>query len=314
MKKFGILGLVLLAHLAFAQDITSDLVGYWPFNGNANDESVNSNHGQLEGNASYNGHPDRFGDPNSSSLNVFIDNTTGDGGRLVIPSSSLLTSTTEVTVSLFFYSNSTATSSQGLILKSSPNNTPDKVFNVGYRNTSTWGVYGDIGHSTDRAKTLNLLSQNTWHHVAMTYKATPSTGGGEVIIYLDGGANQPGGAEYVFTESTSALDLSAGEIFIGSFGTENDIAAPFSGFIDDVSVYSRALTSQDIEALALGNIPPAVNAVCDGLNCVEGDIGIGTSTPDAKLHVVGGTKLDGNTTVTADLTSEGNLSIAEGKW
>ena len=32
---------------------TNGLVGYWPFNGNANDESGNGNHGMVFGNVNY---------------------------------------------------------------------------------------------------------------------------------------------------------------------------------------------------------------------------------------------------------------------
>lgn len=39
--------ILLLPLVGMAQIPTKGLVGYWPFNGNANDESVNSNHGKV---------------------------------------------------------------------------------------------------------------------------------------------------------------------------------------------------------------------------------------------------------------------------
>ena len=45
-------------------DLNDDLVAYWPFNGNANDESGNGNHGAIHGNATLNF--DRFRNSNSA--------------------------------------------------------------------------------------------------------------------------------------------------------------------------------------------------------------------------------------------------------
>ena len=65
MKKqlltFLLLGLTTLS--AFSQVPTNGLVGYWPFNGNANDESGNGNNGTVNGAAFTN---DRFGNINNA--------------------------------------------------------------------------------------------------------------------------------------------------------------------------------------------------------------------------------------------------------
>ena len=59
---------LLLSFGAFAQTIpsyvpTNGLVGWWPFNGNANDESGNGNHGTVNGAALTS---DRFGINNNN--------------------------------------------------------------------------------------------------------------------------------------------------------------------------------------------------------------------------------------------------------
>lgn len=46
--------------------LNNGLVGYWPFNGNGNDESGNGNNAELLGNASY--AADRYGKPNSAYI------------------------------------------------------------------------------------------------------------------------------------------------------------------------------------------------------------------------------------------------------
>ena len=70
MKKSLAIILVLLtiSIVAHTQSVPSyvpanGLVGWWPFNGNANDESGNGNNGTPNGTISQ---PDRFGTPNSA--------------------------------------------------------------------------------------------------------------------------------------------------------------------------------------------------------------------------------------------------------
>ena len=43
------MALILITSVANAADTTSGLVGYWPLDGNANDESGNGNNGTLVG-------------------------------------------------------------------------------------------------------------------------------------------------------------------------------------------------------------------------------------------------------------------------
>jgi len=71
-----------LSELAHAQIPTSGLVAYWPFNGNANDESGNKNDGIVYG-ASLTS--DRFGNMNSAY------NFDGINDYIFIKDSSILT-------------------------------------------------------------------------------------------------------------------------------------------------------------------------------------------------------------------------------
>ena len=54
----------ILPTLVFAQIPSDRLVGYWPFNGNANDESGNGNDGAVNGATTLT--IDRFGNSNSA--------------------------------------------------------------------------------------------------------------------------------------------------------------------------------------------------------------------------------------------------------
>lgn len=64
MKQISLIVTILLFSLtAQTQIITDGLIGYWPFNGNAKDESISMNDGIVSG-ASLT--TDRFGAPNSA--------------------------------------------------------------------------------------------------------------------------------------------------------------------------------------------------------------------------------------------------------
>src|SRR5580693_9164375 len=84
MKKlFGILTIAMsLAVQSQAQSfLTNGLVAYYPFNGNANDASGNTNNGTLFGTAAFG--VDRFGNTNSC---LSLPGTQGAGSGVDIPS------------------------------------------------------------------------------------------------------------------------------------------------------------------------------------------------------------------------------------
>ena len=62
-KKILSIACVLVSIMTFAQIPTDGLIAHYPFNGNANDESTNSNHGTVNG-ATLS--TDRFGNVNSA--------------------------------------------------------------------------------------------------------------------------------------------------------------------------------------------------------------------------------------------------------
>jgi len=68
------MGLIMTTHMIIAQVPSyvpsNGLVGYWPFNGNANDQSGNANNGTVNGATLT---ADRFGNTNSAySLMVLV--------------------------------------------------------------------------------------------------------------------------------------------------------------------------------------------------------------------------------------------------
>ncbi len=121
MKKalfFLGLSVLLLSNSAEAQNLPSylpsnGLVGWWPFNGNANDESGNGNHGTVNGATLT---ADRNGNSNSAFGFDGIDDFVMSPGGTTFISDSL-------TISFWIYNTTNAFSNAELICLGSPSST-----------------------------------------------------------------------------------------------------------------------------------------------------------------------------------------------
>jgi hypothetical protein len=88
------------------------------------------------------------------------------------------------------------------------------------------------------------INDGGWHHVAVTVQENATASYPEVILYLDGmDDTRP------TTDLDPVFDLTAGEdVRIGSRPASNDRF--FIGQIDDVRIYDRALTQEEVAWLA----------------------------------------------------------------
>jgi hypothetical protein len=80
-----------------------------------------------------------------------------------------------------------------------------------------------------------------WHHLAFVQDGPA----GEGYFYIDGEVVMSGGAD--------SCDTTGRPLFIGAAGTDVDVDVfePFKGRIDDVRIYSYALSQLEIQYLAL---------------------------------------------------------------
>jgi autotransporter-associated beta strand protein len=83
------------------------------------------------------------------------------------------------------------------------------------------------------------LNDGAWHYIAMTCNAGTRT------FYVDGTVD-------VWTASAWTGYATGSQLWIGGSGDTGDGNAPFNGLIDDVSVFSRALTQPEITNLMAG--------------------------------------------------------------
>ena len=201
---------------------TDGLVGWWPFNGNANDESGNGNDGVVNGAAPT---EDRFG--NANSAYYFVDNNIIDFG---LSNDFAITSNVISSVSLWFYS---ASGKHPFLNKYEDSEAGNSNFFIG----------GDDGiHVTANGQNSIFypISPAGWFHVVAVYDGTNGT----VQLYINAQSVATGSLNYNNLVSTNPLVIQGTRMNNGYDDAD--------GKIDDIAIYNRALTPEEITALYTG--------------------------------------------------------------
>ena len=210
---------------------TEGLVAWYPFNGNANDESGNGHHALVE--VSTYG-VDRFGVSNAA-----LDRDGVSTGEASTPDSLTNLGQAEYSVALWFNPGFVSGSGQwtNTVLNSSPhtgvvfafnhNTTPNLTYGLGDGQTFWKVIYGR-GVRTD-------FVAGQWYHVVITKAGTAFT------AYIDGVQDW----SYDLPEAAT-FDQPVAWRF-GQIGPVNEL---FLGVLDDVGIWNRALTPEEIAYLA----------------------------------------------------------------
>ncbi len=194
----------------------SDLIGWWNFNeGDARDISGYGNNGTITGAIFTDGVPGTGG----SALEF-----NGGNDRVAFGNPANTRITTAVTISAWINSNDISLS-QNVVSRNGP------YFLRVTNSTLRSGIY--TGTWIFRNGTT-VLSSNTWYHLTMTYNGASMKG------YVNGQLD-------IDDVKTGEL-MSFSNLFIG-YTTAGGEQAPFYGIIDDVRIYSRALTASEIQTL-----------------------------------------------------------------
>ncbi|MBP6091293.1 MAG: hypothetical protein KA521_08570, partial [Crocinitomicaceae bacterium] len=198
---------------ALPTNLQTGLVGYWPFCGNANDASGNGNNGTVNGATLT---TDRFGNANSAY--------SFDGNDWI--------SATRAHQAVFTAS---------VWIQSTNGNCNKPILDA---NNSSWELYSDCAngqlnfimwnggtftyHSTNVA-----LGLNTWYHVVAVYSSS------QVKVYVNG--------SLITTQVTTAVPAISGVLNMGA--SLSGTTQYFTGKLDDVGLWSRALTLAEIQQL-----------------------------------------------------------------
>ena len=195
------------------------LAAYYPFNGNANDMSGHGYNGIVNG-AKLSA--DRFGNPDAA---YSFD---GFGDFIEIPD---IGSYKQLTESIWVYYTDSSPSLRVL------NN--HKGWESNYLHFEIWDgqVEFSINGSGDQVSDFRFTSRtlNQWHHIAAIYDSTTTS----TYFYIDG--------ELDATRSHNFSGaVTVGPAWIGGWDGQ---PRWFQGYLDDIRIYSRVLSTLEIQAL-----------------------------------------------------------------
>jgi hypothetical protein len=254
MKKFLTLVFILISGLSFAQAPSyvpsNGLVGWWPFNGNANDQSGNGLNGTVNG-ASLS--TDRFGVINSAYN--FTNNWIQINGLSLSVNSNYSISFWARPVAQVNGYTVALELSQGTACNSNPI--------VGFwSNNLLYSTCSNINNNVIMGTFGNL--QNQWKHFVMVKNGISTS------VYRDGVLVNSGNIPWP--------NIIASKLTIGNNGNNASSStpnSPFQGQLDDFGVWNRALNQCEITDLYNSQLNATVGTI--SVNPTSASIGSNVS-------------------------------------
>lgn len=210
--------------------LTESLAGHWTFDGpdvagvKAYDRSGNGNTGTLTS-----GPVLAIGKIGQGLL--FNGLNSGSGNYVTIPTSSSLDITGDITLATWVKTNAIGVL-QGLI-QQTDNTTWDYQLDI--QSSGALDFYSDQGTPTDTVSTVIISADGQWHHVAVVRRGTT------VTFYMDGVAG--------YSATVSGTFSTGRPVILGADNTGGTARLTVDGLLDDVRIYNRALSADEIERL-----------------------------------------------------------------
>ena len=220
-----------LAVQAHAQSwLTNGLLAYYPFNGNANDESGNGN--TLTNNGAVLA-TDRFGIANHC-VSFVTNSMSGPVAGIPLGASPRTMS--------FWFATTNHSNSTGSLVTSAVDQTSARFGAVVFYGNP----YLDCDNNDLRGSAY--ITDGRWHHMAITY--TNST----ASIYVDGKLD---------SSASKSLNTASAPLVLGN-GTSTYVGSNYyNGLLDDVRIYNRSLSASEVQALYQYEAPPCTSSHCD---------------------------------------------------
>jgi hypothetical protein len=211
---------------------SNGLVGWWPFNGNANDESGNGNDGTVNGSVPY------ISDRNSNISSAIQ----GGSGYITCPSTVFQFNRDQTfTASIWFTIE--VNSNGGRLLSNESTGEYYGNFRIAsYGNGELAVQYGDYINDS--------LETSIWHHYVYTYNNRSEQ------LFVDGTL------KYTNYDNDNAVLNFNSPFTIGA--KASPAFDTWNGNIDDIAIYNRALTTEEITALYTGE-PVSPPTACNPL-------------------------------------------------
>jgi hypothetical protein len=235
---------------------TNGLVGWWPFNGNANDESGNGNDGIVNG-------ATLDEDRNGNSNSAYEFNGISSKINFISP---INFNNSSFTISLFcraFNFGGSQIDGYSYVFGSPlTQGTGDQGFRFGTNSTlnTFTATIGDFANNDYFIQGEPGLVDSSWYHLLMTLDKTNMEFSffiNQVLINTIEISNNFGNTDSGFSPT------------LGAFQLDNWIMHYFNGQIDDIAIWNRALTQEEITALytasnnnnetSTANVPGAIS-------------------------------------------------------
>ena len=224
--KTKIILLFLLIWAGFAN--SQNLVAYYPFNTNSNDESGNLNHGVVNGAVLT---TDRFGNPNSAYEFDGIDDFI-----LVANSASLNVFNSNLTITMWLYNDNPSlsdTSYKGVSKGGWNTGVGYELLYSNYWNSGT--LHFTTGSSGNNVYSFNNFS-NQWVMLTGVYDNATST----KKMYINGVEQS------TTVQGVDNLTSSSHDLYIGRRHPSNSYSGFVKGKMDDIRIYNVALSATEI--------------------------------------------------------------------
>ena len=226
-----VLALLFLAATLAQADINVGVVAYYPFNGNANDESGNGNDGTVNGATLA---EDRFGNINSAYSfdgNDFIDiwSTQEINDNI---------DTTQGSISVWFKLNARSPGASSFVYQytTAAGSNNDRLYlDVGNSGSPGGKLRLGIGDTFRLSDTVVVIGH--WYHVVAVWDIDGST-----RIYIDGLLDSVGGFGNPGFEFQESERFYFGRGWTGNVGT-------YDGLIDDIRIYNLALSEDEVQEI-----------------------------------------------------------------
>lgn len=208
-------------------DVTTGLIAFYPFNGNANDASGNGNNGVINGTVSLT--TDRNGNQNSA-YNWANNNSSSNSTSFIrLPNLSNQFSNGEISIALWVMKYPNPIGIDPRILGIGENGL---IFDL---NSSSLKVFMGLGLNTN----TNPLGDNEWVHIVYTSNGTT----GDSRFYING--------SLIHQKNTNPdLTIISNTNVAWELGRKS--TASFNGFggkMDDIRIYNRTLNQSEVTNL-----------------------------------------------------------------
>lgn len=216
---------------------TSGLLGWWPFSGNTFDSSRTSHLYDFTNNGAMLA-ADRFGRANHAYAFDGLGST-----RLYMRNNPLINNTNECSISFWFQRNNVSDTTWMMDIRE-PAGRPQQ-FGAEFQNDMAVTKFISYIHPTRLGFDIRdslAIDTAQWYHLVMTFDGTFTK------FYVNG--------NLVGTD-TALIIPAGGEWFVGSHrnSQSSTFLKSFNGRIDDIGVWSRALTQAEISGLYGGQLP-----------------------------------------------------------